>query len=388
MAPSNRTNKHWLLSIIAVVAIALLGVILFPRLFPGITDEESITLGAVLPLSGPSAHIGLWQQRGMDLAVDELNADGGIGGRSLRIRYEDSESVPKNGVTALQNLLALSSPPAVFLSLSSVASATLPIIEDRGLVSLLLAVSLPDITTRGAWTYRFNLGSDDEAEAMATYLADHTPFSKIAVAYLNDEFGVGAHRVFQNMASSRDLTVVATEPYDKDATDFRTLVTKLAQTDPDAIYVIGYLRASVLLVKQIRELGIEAQVLGNMALSVPSFLDLGGAALDGAIFTVTDFTVDSDNAQTRAFVSKYRQRYDEAPTFFSAFAYDALTLVAKAMRERGISPRDIRAGLNDIEGALAAMGTITINSKRDVQFPTRVVINQGGTIAPAPRPFP
>ena len=180
--------------------------------------SESKQIAAVLPLTGSAARIGIWEQRGLELAIEQLNQTGELKAGKLKITYEDSQGDPKTGVSALQKILAVSKPPVIFSALSSVSSAALPILDRHQVVSMLLAVSLPGITDRSQWAFRCHLGSDEEAEAMAAYLA-----------------------------------------------------------------------TTVLLIKQLRELGVRVPVLGNLTLSLPSFLKLGGQALEGAIFTVTPF---------------------------------------------------------------------------------------------------
>lgn len=374
------SKKAWI-GIVVVLAVAALAWWGAPYLFPR-TDEGAARIGAVLPLTGSSAQIGGWQRKGIDLALAQINQDGGIDGSPLQVIYEDSQGDPRAGIASLQKLLALSPAPAVFLSLSSVSNAALPVLDERKVVGMLLAVSLPGITSRSPWAFRCNLGSDDEARTMAAHLGT-TSLRRIAVAYINDEFGVGALEVFREAAGDKGITVTAAEAYEKEATDFRTLIVKLRASNPDAVYVIGYVRSSVLLIKQMRELGVDTPVLGNMALSVPSFLELGGDALDGATFTVTQFDPASSRPRTRAFVDAYRERYGETPTFFAAFAYDATQMTADAMRRRGTSAEQVRQGLSEIRGYEGVMGTLTVLPNRDIEFPTRVVRNRGGALEPA-----
>ena len=343
---------------------------------------ESRQLGAILPLTGSAAQIGIWQQRGLELAIEQLNQNLTSPAKPFQVIYEDSQGDPKTGVAALQKIISTANPPVIFSSLSSVSSAVLPILERHQIVSMLLAVSLPGITERSRWAFRCHLGSDNEAEAMAAYLAT-TPIRRVAVAYINDEFGVGAVAVFRQVAENKKLVVTATEAYSKEASDFRTLVTKLRRTNPDAIYVIGYVNSSVLLIKQLRELGVRVPVLGNLTLSLPSFLQLGGRALEGAIFTVTPFEIQQQSSsELKSFVRRYQARYREEPNVYAAFAYDAMMMVAKAARERVFSAAAIREGLLEILDYQGILGELNVEPNGEIEFPTRIVQNQEGTIVP------
>lgn len=348
-------------------------------------NTKSTQVAAVLPLTGSAAQIGSWQQHGIDLAIEKINQQGGYQGKPITVTYEDSQSDPKTGVAALQKILATSKPPVVFSSLSSVSSAVLPILNQNQITSMLLAVSLPGITERSSWTFRCNLGSEEEAEAMATYLGT-TPIRRVAVAYINDEFGVGAVSIFRKAAQQHQFEVTMAEAYTQDSSDFRTLITKLRSTNPEAIYVIGYVKASILLIKQLRELGITTQVMGNMALSVPSFLQLGGQSLDGAIFTVTLFDPKGQRPELKAFVEAYQTRYQEEPNFFSAFAYDGMMLIEQAGKKQGFSSEKIREGLLEVRDYPGVLGSLTVQPNRTIKFPIQIVQNKKGVLVPVEKP--
>ena len=258
----------------------------------------------------------------------------------------------------------------------------LPLADERKIPLMMLAVSLPDIASASEWASRVrNLGSEDEAIAMADYLAE-TPTKTIAVAYINDEFGVGAVEVFREAAGRKGLSVIIAEPYDKAATDFRTLAA--TGTGADALYVIGYVNASVLLIKQYRELGGEAQILGNMALSVPSFLALGGAALDSAVFTITEFDAGSDRAEVRRSAkpsgpatARSRRSSRRSPTTRPGWSP-----AKRCGSFWARPPRRCGRACSDSETTGGSWAISTSVRRRDQNFPTRVVKNIQGKIVP------
>lgn len=341
--------------------------------------EVVIKIGAILPLTGPAGHIGKWQQNGLDLAIEQINAKGGIKGKHISIKYEDSRGDPKTGVSAFEKLSFDEDIEVMFVSLSSVSSAILPLANRRNKVVMLLAVSLPGITDNSKWAFRFNLGSDDEAKAIAEHL-DKAGLKKTAVAYINDDFGVGAVNVFQESHQSSGGKVVIQEAYEKAWTDFRTILTKFKAEKPDSIYIIGYVKASVLLIKQMRELGIREPVFANMALSVPSYIKLGGNALEGAVFTVTRFDPDSMEPKVHEFINEYNKQFGEPPTFFSAFAYDAAFVLQEAINKNGLHASQIKDGLLSIRGFEGVMGELEIKENGDTKYLTRIVKVQKGKV--------
>ena len=375
----NRRNRGWLW-LLGLLVTTLIIVFRYSNYQSNQNSQtSSIQIAAVLPLTGSAAQIGTWQKRGLDLAIEQINQQAGDEGTPITITYEDSQGDPKTGVVALQKILANSQPAVVFSSLSSVSSANLPVLNQNEIVSMLLAVSLPGITDRSSWAFRCHLGSDDEAEVIASYIGE-TSIRRIVIAYINDEFGVGAESVFRQAAVKNNFEVITSEAYNKDASDFRTLITKLRSTNPEAVYVIGYVKASVLLIKQLRELGVTVPVLGNMALSVPSFLELGGKALDGAVFTVTQFDPNSQSPEVKSFVEAYQTKYQEEPTFFTAFAYDSMMMIQQAANNHNFTAEGIREGLQEMNNYPGVLGNLTVKPNRDIDFPTRVMRNQNGVL--------
>lgn len=348
--------------------------------------EQFIDIGAVLPLTGPSADIGKWQQKGLDLALKDINErQGAAGGQRLRLVYQDSAGDPKTGLSAFSQILSQSRSPVVFSSISSVSSAILPVAQQQQVNVLMLAVSLPNITSQSEYAYRFNVGSEDEARVMARHLADSLKLDKIAVYYVNDEFGLGALEVFKNEFGKSNGKIVWEESYAKDAAEHRNALAKMGQSNPQGVYVIGYTRASALAIKQLREAGSQLPVFANMALTVPTFATLVGGAMEGATFTTNSFDVSQTDASVRPFVEAYQKAYNEPPNFFGAFAYDALHVVAQSIKSPATAAADVRQGLAPAREFSGVMGQFSVDAARNFRFPVRLVKFSNGQLQGLPQ---
>ena len=370
-------NKKILIPLILILlAVIIVGIIIYPKK----KEPEVIKIGAILPLTGPSSEIGIWQKKGIDLAVENINKTGGIDGKKVVVQYEDSRGDPRNGTMAFIKLIASKDIYCVLSSLSSVSSATLPIAHKQRIVLVMLAVSLPGIADRSEWAFRFNVGSDDEAHVMAKFLATKMGKPKIAVYYINDEFGNGALKTFREAYVGYGGNVVWEQSYEKDQTDHRSNLTPLRNIKIDGVYVIGYVKSSVLAIKQMREMKIRVPIYANMALTVPVFLTLGGEAMEGVHFTTNLFTPDSKEPVVKQFVEMYSERFGEPPNFFSAFAYDAVNIVAEAIRRGGNTNVGIREGILSIKDYNGVMGKITVEPNGDAEFPVRIVKVEKGKI--------
>ena len=371
-------HRKALLAIIGVVVIAVVGWLIYRANVP--PREEIIKIGAVLPLTGPASEIGSWQKQGIDLALQEVNMRGGIAGKKVVVIYEDSKGDPKEGTLAFTRLIADRDIHCVFSSLSSVSSAILPIAHDHRIVLVMLAVSLPGIADRSEWAFRFNVGSDDEAMAMAKFLATRMQRPAVAVYYVNDEFGNGASVTFRKIYGGYGGQVVRMQAYGREQTDHRSNLIEITGSNVRGVYVIGYTKAAVLAIRQVREMGISIPVFANMALSVPVFLELGGEALEGVYFTTSLFNPDAKEATVVRFVEQYRERFGSNPNFFSAFSYDAFGIVAEAIRKGSNTSVGIKEALLSIVDYPGVMGKISVAPNGDAKFPVRVVKLAGGRI--------
>ena len=366
---NNRRNLFIAVSVFVVTAIAGYAVWSVKR--PPV--EETISIGAVLPLTGPASDIGKWQQKGLDLAVEQINAQRTDGTPKLRLVYQDSAGDPRTGLSAFSQIVAQGKPPVVISSLSSVSNAILPLSKEQKVNAILLAVSLPAITKLSEYAYRFNVGSEDEAKVMATYITRQAKLERVAVYYINDEFGLGALDVFRRDFETTGGQIAWQESYAGAATDHRSVLSKMAQSKAQGLYVIGYTRASALAVKQLREMGNTMPVFANMALTVPTFTQLIGDATEGAIFTTNYFDASTNDERVKNFVQSYTQRYNEPPTFFGAFAYDSLHVIAPLLTSSQTTADNIRAGLTPQKQYTGVMGQFSVDGERNFRFPVKLV---------------
>jgi branched-chain amino acid transport system substrate-binding protein len=375
-------NKKLLLGLVGVIIAGIIVFSLWRK--SGTNREQFIDIGVVLPLTGPASDIGQWQQKGLDLALKQINSQRGEGTLKLRLVYQDSAGDPKTGVSAFSQILSQSKPPIVISSISSVSNALLPVAQQQKVNVFMLAVSLPNITKQSEYAYRFNVGSEDEASIMARHISNRLKLNQIAVYYINDEFGLGALEVFKSEFGKTNGKIVWEEAYAKDAADHRNALSKMTKSNPQGIYVIGYTRASAIAIKQLREMGNKQPVFANMALTVPTFTSLIGEAMDGVSFTTNQFDANKGDEQVKRFAEAYQQSYNEQPTFFGAFAYDSLNVIAQAIKSEETAAADIKQALAPQKEFTGVMGKFSVDADRNFRFPVRLVQFTNGKLQELP----
>jgi len=301
--------------------IAILFIMIFVSMGCGKKETtKDINIGAILPLTGNASKIGLWQKKGIELAIDEINKKNDI---KINVIFKDSMSSPKNGILAYRNLIQNDKIDTIISSLTSVSMAIQSSSEKDKKSLIMLAVSHPTIVNDKSYTIRFNLGSEDESLKLSEYL-NKKEYKTICIAYINNDFGVMASKILEE--NLQNITLV--NGYLPKSTDFRGLSEKIITNKCEALNVIGYTNASILLIKQLRELGGKQDIFTNMALSIPSFQKLGGESLRGVKYTATNFGKEK-NIESTVFISNYKKLYKENPTFFASFAYDAINFIYK-----------------------------------------------------------
>jgi len=349
-------------------------------------EPETIKIGAILPLTGPASDIGEWQRKGLEVAKEELNGQGGINEKKIEIIYEDSKGQPKEGVSAFRKIVEVQKIPVIFSSLSSVSNAIIPFIEKSQVPSMLIAVSFPGITEKSNWVFRNHPGSDDEALAMVGFVFNDMRLRNIVVLYCNDDFGIGGYEAFKRVFQKYGGKILFSDAFQLDQTDFRSIVTKVKNYKPEGVYVIGYTKASVLLVKQLREAGYKQFLAAPMAMSIPTFLELASGGLEGAYFTNTIFDPYSEDFKTKNFVERFRKMFNTEPNVFAGFAYDGLMMIGEAIKKKGYTRLGIREGLLEIKNFQGVMGILKVSEGRNIKFPLRIVKLEKGNLIPVKSP--
>ncbi len=318
-------------------------------------QPESLKIGALLPQTGAGAVLADYIKKGLDLAAEEINAkDPG----SIELSYGDSKNNPKEGVTVFQQMVLTKKPPVIIVALSSVTKAVAPLARKNKTVVIGTAVALPKVTEPSEFVFRVY----PEANGLAGIIAQHAAkkYKTAAVAYINDDFGASGADVFRKTFETGGGKVLLTEPYNLLEKDFRGQWEKIKAAKPECVWIIGYGPAYRVIVRQMREAQVEADLLADMTLGLPITLKNVGAAAEGVVYV--DGPIDS------TFVEKYQAKYTEPPACYAGYAYDIVMMLDKVRREGGTSPEEIRDGFATIRDFPGVMGNISILPTRDASL--------------------
>jgi branched-chain amino acid transport system substrate-binding protein len=308
---------------------------------------EPIVIGVSGPLTGQNAQYGAQWKKGFDLALEEVNRTG-VKGRPLQYVFEDSQADPRQTVAIAQKFV---SDPKIVVELgdfSSTASmAASSIYQRAGLVQFGFTNSHPKFTQGGDYIWSNSVSQADEQPRLAKY-ADDLGFKKLAVLYLNTDWGRASQNLFAEAAKANGAEIVDAEGYQPDEKDFRSTLVRVRDAKPDAIILISYYADGALIARQIRSVGLATPIVASGSVYSPKFIELAGDAAND-VYTESNFFPGDPRPEVQAFVSKYKAKYDEDPDDFNAVAFDTIILIAAVIDKYGPDRKAIRDGLAEIK---------------------------------------
>jgi branched-chain amino acid transport system substrate-binding protein len=308
---------------------------------------EPVTIGVSGPLTGQNAQYGAQWKKGFDLALEEVNKTG-VKGRPLQYVFEDSQADPRQTVAIAQKFV--SDPKIVvevgdFSSTASMAASS--IYQRAGLVQFGFTNSHPKFTQGGDFIWSNSVSQADEQPRLAKYAAD-LGLKKLAVLYLNTDWGRASEKIFSEAAKANGAEIVASEGYQPDEKDFRSTLVRVRDANPDGIILISYYGDGALISRQIRTVGLTTPIVASGSIYSPKFIELAGDAANG-VYTESNFFPGDTRPEVTAFVSKFKAKYGEEPDDFNAVAYDTIILLAAVIDKYGPDRTAIRDGLASIK---------------------------------------
>lgn len=349
-----------------LVTLALVGSIF---LLPSCAEKGEIKIAAVLPLTGDAASAGQDTKLGIDLAVSIINEDGGVNGRPIKVIYEDSKADPQTGVSALRKAITVDKVQYVIdNSISSVTLAMAPIAEENKVVLLATGATAPSISDAGDFIFRIWNSDVIEGQTIAPYAFDSLGTKRVAILYINNDYGLGLRDVFTEAFKGE---AVAQETYDPGLNDFRTQLAKILKESPDAIYLIGYPQECSSILRQAKELGFKGLWFGTVVMLNPVVIEAIQQTDYEMYAPVPVFPLDNEE-HVAEFIEAFQKEYNQDPPILAKVGYDAVFLYKKAVELGGVKGPQLQKGLMKIRNFLGVGGVIEFDENGDVHKPMAV----------------
>ena len=294
-----------------------------------VKKQDTIKLGVIAPLTGPASEYGTATQQGLDLAVEEINAQRGITGREIELVYEDGKCESKTSLSALQKLSSADNIKIIIGTIcSSVNLAYAPVVQENNIL----------VISSGASNYKiadydniFRTWPSDalQGKFLAKYAYENLGLRKVGVIYINNDYGKGQQEVFQKEFERLGGEIIALEAVPESASDVRTQLLKLKAEKHDGVLLAVYAREAGITLKQAKELGFKTLFFGGDGLHDPSLFEIAGDATEGLIASIG--SVPSSSERTR-FLNAFETVYSGKPRLTADAAYDIPYLLREAMK--------------------------------------------------------
>ena len=362
-------RKNLLILTTLILSLAFLGCPPKTETTAGTSTDAGgeILVGEYGSMSGPQATFGQSTHNGIMIAIDEINAAGGVNGRKIRIQTEDDQSKQEEAANAVTKLISQNNVVAVLGEVASSASiAAAPICQANKVPMISPSSTNPDVTKKGDYIFRMCFLDDYQGSQLARFAAERLKVKRVAVLVdVKSDYSTGLARFFEEKFKSLGGTIVGRASYANGDSDFKSQLTAVKATNPDVLFVPGYYTDIGQIAIQARDLGLKQPLLGGDGWESPKLIEIGGKALEGCFFS-THYSPGETSQIVRGFVEEYRRRHQTTPDALAALGYDAAKLLADAMKRAGTTDgTKVRDALAATQGFSAVTGTINMGPGRD-----------------------
>ena len=344
---------------------------------------DPVKIGEYASLTGKEASFGQSSHKGIIMAVEEINAAGGVLGRPFELLTEDNQTIPGQSATVVKKLISRDKVIALIGEVSSGRSLeAAPIAQAAHVPMIAPASTNPRVTQVGNYIFRVCFIDPFQGTVMAKFAATELKARRVAViSSVSNAYSVGLAKFFRERFLASGGSIPVEQKYSEGDKDFRAQLTAIRAADCDGVFVPGYYTEAALIVRQARELGMTMPFMGGDGWVADELLQIGGDSLNGCFYS-THFSPENNSPAVRAFVARFKARWDgQNPDAFAALGYDSVGVLADAIRRAGTTEgprlRDALAATRNFSGA---SGDTTMDANRDASKPATIIAIRDGKL--------
>jgi branched-chain amino acid transport system substrate-binding protein len=322
-------------------------------LAPGVSAQETIKVGIILPLTGAQAAFGEIEKNSFEMALEEINAAGGIKGKKLELIFEDDTGKPEVARSAAEKLI--NKDKVVMLGGGYGSSETFAIagVAQQSRMPFLVNTGSADKITEQKWDYVFRLNppASDYPEGLESFLTEVVKPKTAAILYEDSNFGTSSSKSFEETCERLGIKVLVKEGYSKGGVDFKPLLVKVKQSNPDLVYMISYVMDAALLMNQSMELRLAPKLFvgGGAGFTLPEFQKNAGKAAN-MVFSATLWYQTLPYPGAKEYFDNYVKKHGKETEYHGAEAHAAAFVIADTLkRAKSLSPDDLRQALSETD---------------------------------------
>ena len=372
----------------------------FPRLLAALAlltptvraaEPAPIKVGEFASLTGKEAAFGQSSHKGTLLAVEEINAAGGVLGRKIQLITEDNQSKAGESATIAKKLISRDKVVALIGEVASMRSLeAAPIAQQSRIPMISPSSTNPKVTEIGNYVFRVCFIDPFQGVVMAKFARNTLKLKRVAVlTSVSSAYSVGLAKYFKERFVQDGGVIALEQRFTEGDKDFKAQLTAIKAAGVEGIFVPGYYTEAALICKQARELGLNLPLFGGDGWEAPQLISIGGAAVEGTYYS-TNYSPENKSPAVSGFVERFRKRWNnEVPDAMAALGYDAAMVLADAIKRAGTTDsaklRDALAATKNLPGVT---GDTTLDAQRNASKAAVVIAVKDGqfkfleTVAP------
>src|SRR5271169_654409 len=329
------------------------------------TAQAQVKFGMGGPITGPSAATGAQMKNGVDQAAADINAAGGILGKKIVLSYGDDVSDPKQGVSIANDFAGNGVKFVIGHYNSGVTMPSSEVYQENGILEITPASTNPMVTERGMWNIFRDCGRDDQQGKVAgTYILNHFKGKKIAVVHDKTTYGKGLADETKKTINAGGMTEVLYEGINTGEKDYSALVSKIKQSGADLVYFGGLYTEGGLIVRQMRDQGVKAPLMGGDGITSDEFASVGGPGVEGTLMTYGPDPRHKPEAKT--VVDEFRAKKFE-PEAYTLYSYAGVQVIKQAAEAaKSLDPTKVAEKMHSSMKFKTVLGDLSFDKKGDI----------------------
>jgi branched-chain amino acid transport system substrate-binding protein len=347
----------------------------------GGSGGDVIKVGEFASLTGKEAAFGNSSHKGTALAIDDLNAAGGVLGKQLKLITEDNRTTQGESATVVRKLISRDKVVAVLGEVASGRSLEgASVCQPNKIPMISPSSTKPEVTEKGDYIFRVCFIDPFQGKVLAMFANNTLKVKNVAmIVDAASPYSVGLANNFKENFAALGGKVVIEQKFSSGDKDFKAQLTAVKAANPEAVFAPCYYTEAALIVRQGRELGLTVPMFGGDGWEAPELLQLGGQAMEGTYYS-THYSAEDQSPRVQEFVKKFRAKWNnETPDAMAALGYDSALVLADAMKRAGTTDepklRDAIAATKDFEGVT---GKTTLDENRNATKPAVVITIKDG----------
>lgn len=334
------------------LVIAAIGLVIAA---PIAAEAQNLVIGVSVPDTGPAAAPAVWQRWGYQIALDEINAAGGLLGRKVELLAYDNRCNPSEAVNVANKLIEAKVAAILGAHCSSATLATMPLVAAAKIPMVEGIASSPKITELSGtggndWVFRINPSDQDMMDALGLYLKQEgDKFKRVAIIAEDSDFGRGGAAAFDAVAKKNGLQIISTDFHPQNYPDFTPLLTRVQQSKPDAIVLFQLAGDQLNMLRNAMQMGLRIPYIGRFDPGGSNAQIVKAGGMEGSV-TAWTYSELIDTPANKAFAAEVQKRYNQTPVLQTWAGYDAMRVLAQAITNAGSAePEKIRDALKTIK---------------------------------------